>query len=46
MGVGMVVVCAAADLAEVQACIPETSWVIGELVAAADACGGRKVVLQ
>lgn len=33
MGVGMVVVCAAADVATVQAQIPEETWVIGELVA-------------
>jgi phosphoribosylamine--glycine ligase/phosphoribosylaminoimidazole synthetase len=32
MGVGMVVVCAAADVAAVQAMIPETTWAIGELV--------------
>ena len=46
MGVGMVVVCAVDDLVEVQASIPETTWVIGELVAAADACNSRKVVLR
>jgi phosphoribosylaminoimidazole synthetase len=32
MGVGMVVVCAAADAAAVQAAIPEETWVIGALV--------------
>ncbi len=30
MGIGMVVVCAAADVAAVQATIPEETWVIGE----------------
>jgi len=43
MGVGMVVVCAAADLALVQSQIPETTWVIGSLVAADGR--GREVVL-
>ena len=43
MGVGMVVVCAASDLSEVQASITEQTWVIGELITAADA--GRTVVL-
>ena len=43
MGVGMVVVCAAGDLSEVQASITEQTWVIGELITAADA--GRTVVL-
>ena len=33
MGVGMVVVCAAADVALVQSMIPEETWVIGSLVA-------------
>ncbi len=33
MGVGMVVVCAAADAEAVQAAIPEATWRIGELVA-------------
>jgi phosphoribosylaminoimidazole synthetase/phosphoribosylamine--glycine ligase len=32
MGIGMVVVCAAADVAVVQASIAETTWVIGSLV--------------
>jgi phosphoribosylamine--glycine ligase/phosphoribosylaminoimidazole synthetase len=32
MGIGMVVVCAAGDVGEVQASIPETTWVIGGLV--------------
>jgi phosphoribosylaminoimidazole (AIR) synthetase len=31
MGVGMVVVCAAGDVAEVQSMIPETTWLIGSL---------------
>jgi phosphoribosylformylglycinamidine cyclo-ligase len=44
MGVGMVVVCAAADVALVQSQIPETTWVIGQLVATEGA--GREVVLQ
>ncbi|MBP9054720.1 MAG: hypothetical protein KBF94_19015, partial [Ilumatobacteraceae bacterium] len=43
MGVGMVVVCAASDLSEVQASITEQTWVIGELITAAHA--GRTVVL-
>ena len=43
MGVGMVVVCAAGDLSEVQASITEPTWVIGELITAADA--GRTGVL-
>jgi len=34
MGVGMVVVCAADDVAAVQAQIPEQTWVIGELATA------------
>ena len=46
MGVGMVVVCAAAHQDAVQASIPETTRVIGELVAAEDACAGRTVVLR
>ena len=46
MGVGMVVVCDAAHMQAVQASIPEPTWVIGELVAADDACAGRKVVLR
>jgi len=40
MGVGMVVVCAAGDVAAVQASIAETTWVIGRLVA-----GPRAVTL-
>ena len=36
MGIGMVVVCAAADATTVQAAIPEETWVIGELVPAAE----------
>ena len=32
MGIGMVVVCAAADVDAVQAAIAEATWVIGELV--------------
>ena len=40
MGVGMVVVCAAADVATVQSQIPEQTWVIGELVP-----GSRQVQL-
>jgi phosphoribosylamine--glycine ligase/phosphoribosylaminoimidazole synthetase len=32
MGIGMVAICAAADLAAVQAAIPEPTWVIGHLV--------------
>jgi phosphoribosylamine--glycine ligase/phosphoribosylaminoimidazole synthetase len=32
MGIGMVVVCAAADVAAVQASIPEPTWVIGRLI--------------
>jgi phosphoribosylaminoimidazole synthetase len=35
MGIGMVVVCAPADLTAVQAAIPEETWVIGELVVGA-----------
>ena len=41
MGVGMVVVCAAADAAAVQAAIPESSWQIGRLVP-----GSRSVQLH
>ena len=33
MGIGMVVVCAAADVDLVQSAIAEQTWVIGELVA-------------
>ncbi|MEM9749149.1 MAG: phosphoribosylformylglycinamidine cyclo-ligase, partial [Actinomycetota bacterium] len=40
MGIGMVVVCAAVDVDDVQASIPEPTWVIGELVA-----GDRSVEL-
>ncbi len=36
MGVGMVVVCAAADVAAVQEAIDEPTWVIGELVPASN----------
>ena len=32
MGIGMVAVCAAADLDAVQRCIDEPTWVIGEVV--------------
>ena len=41
MGVGMVVLCAAADADAVRAVIPEPTWVIGEVVP-----GNRKVHLQ
>jgi phosphoribosylaminoimidazole synthetase len=41
MGIGMVVVCAAADLDAVQRTVPEPTWVIGELVA-----GSGKVHLE
>jgi phosphoribosylamine--glycine ligase/phosphoribosylaminoimidazole synthetase len=41
MGIGMVVVCASADVADVQASIPEKTWQIGELVA-----GERRVTLR
>ena len=44
MGVGMVVVCAAADVAAVQADIPETTWLIGSLVTAEGR--GREVTLR
>jgi len=37
MGIGMVVVCGADDVAAVQAAIPEETWVIGALVAGAGA---------
>ncbi|MCU1500721.1 MAG: purD [Ilumatobacteraceae bacterium] len=40
MGIGMIVICAAADADAVQRTIPEPSWMIGELVA-----GGGKVHL-
>ena len=40
MGVGMVIVCAPADVPDVQASIPEPTWVIGRLVA-----GPRSVTL-
>jgi phosphoribosylaminoimidazole (AIR) synthetase len=40
MGIGMVVVCAPERLGDVQAAIPEETWVIGELVP-----GSRSVVL-
>ena len=33
MGIGMVAVCAAADVEQVQAAIGEATWVIGDLVA-------------
>jgi len=36
MGVGMVAICAAADAAALQAVIAEDTWVIGDLVPAAD----------
>jgi phosphoribosylaminoimidazole synthetase len=36
MGVGMVVVCAPADVAAVQGAIGETTWVIGEVVPTSD----------
>jgi phosphoribosylamine--glycine ligase/phosphoribosylaminoimidazole synthetase len=32
MGIGMVVICAAADAVAVQAAIPEEAWLVGELV--------------
>ncbi|HNJ98654.1 MAG TPA: phosphoribosylformylglycinamidine cyclo-ligase, partial [Ilumatobacteraceae bacterium] len=32
MGIGMIIVCAAADVDRVQALIPESTWVIGRLV--------------
>ena len=35
MGIGMVVVCAAADADEVRSSIPEETWIIGELVGGA-----------
>jgi phosphoribosylaminoimidazole synthetase len=38
MGIGMVVLCAAADAAEVQAAIGEETWVIGELIPGAPGC--------
>lgn len=41
MGIGMVVVCSAADVDDVQSQIPETTWRIGELVA-----GERRVTLR
>jgi phosphoribosylamine--glycine ligase/phosphoribosylformylglycinamidine cyclo-ligase len=41
MGIGMVAVVPAGRVAEVQAALPEESWVVGELVA-----GERKVVLE
>ncbi len=41
MGIGMVVICAAADADAVQHAIPEPTWLIGELVA-----GNRKVHLR
>jgi phosphoribosylaminoimidazole synthetase len=34
MGIGMVLVCAADDVAELQACVDETTWIIGEVVPA------------
>jgi phosphoribosylamine--glycine ligase/phosphoribosylaminoimidazole synthetase len=43
MGVGMVVVCAAADATDVQAAIPEVTWVIGELVPGAGTPGVQLV---
>ncbi|MBU6315842.1 MAG: phosphoribosylamine--glycine ligase [Acidobacteria bacterium] len=45
MGVGMVVVCSAADAEAVQTMIDEPTWLIGRLVAAPDG-GGRKVHLR
>jgi phosphoribosylaminoimidazole (AIR) synthetase len=44
MGIGMVVVCAADDVAAVQGSIEEPTWVIGELVAADGP--GREVHLR
>ncbi len=44
MGVGMVVVCAAADASAVQQAIGEQTWVIGELVPASN--GSHRVHLQ
>ena len=44
MGVGMVVVCAAADVAAVQEAIDEPTWVIGEVVPASD--DGHRVHLR
>ncbi len=41
MGIGMIVICAAADADSVQRAIAEPSWMIGELVA-----GGGKVHLE
>ena len=41
MGIGMVVICSAADAEAVQRAIPEPTWAIGELVA-----GNRKVHLR
>jgi phosphoribosylaminoimidazole synthetase len=48
MGVGMVVVCAAGDVAAVQRAIAEPTWVIGQLVPATNAGDGsaRRVHLQ
>ena len=43
MGIGMVVVCDPAAVADVQALIPEETWVIGELVAGT--AGSRTVHL-
>ena len=41
MGIGMVVVCADADIEAVQASIDETTWVIGRLVS-----GERPMLLR
>jgi phosphoribosylaminoimidazole synthetase len=43
MGVGMVVVCAAADVGTVRAAIAEPTWIIGEVV---EGRGGHRVVLR
>lgn len=44
MGIGMVLVCAATDLAEVQQAIDETTWVIGQLIPAQNS--GQRVMLR
>jgi phosphoribosylaminoimidazole synthetase len=41
MGIGMVMICAAADVDAIQRTVPEPTWVIGELVP-----GGGKLQLQ
>jgi phosphoribosylamine--glycine ligase/phosphoribosylformylglycinamidine cyclo-ligase len=48
MGVGMVVVCAADDIAAVQQVIDEPTWVIGELVPTSNSSSGtdRRVHLR